>query len=153
MEDVAPRRTSSPPQGEARRPTKRGQLMLTHQDTSKGPSQARPVGPPGEAPGSIQVRSAMLTHLERSKTPSQAGTSAHQARSRLRAQPREPTQARHVGPPSEAHTKLRHSRVKFPHRETLRKARHVGPPSEGSHESQNREGRVGEKDRPGCRPV
>ena len=80
MEDVAPRRTSSPSQGEARRPTKRGQLMLTHQDTSKGPSQARHVGPPGEVPGSIQARSAMLTHLDSSKTPSQA---------------------RHVGPPGE----------------------------------------------------
>ena len=58
MEDVAPWRTSSPSQGEARRPTKRGQLMLTHLDSSKRPSQARHVGPPGEDPSSAQARSA-----------------------------------------------------------------------------------------------
>ena len=58
MEDVAPWRTSSPTQGEARRSTKRGQLMLTHQGSSKRPSQARHVGPPGEDPSSAQARSA-----------------------------------------------------------------------------------------------
>ena len=59
-----PRWRTSPPgercptQGEARRPTKRGQLMLTHQGSSKRPSQARHVGPPGEDPSSAQARSA-----------------------------------------------------------------------------------------------
>ena len=153
MEDVAPRRTSSPSQGEARRPTKRGQLMLTHQDASKGPSQARHVGPPGEDPSSIQARSAMLTHLDRSKTPSPA---------------------RHVGPPGEVPSncpakgvnagEARRPTKRGPHlaeaqscqispteRPTQGEARR--PTKRGPSKSQNREGRVGEKDRPGCRPV
>ena len=96
----------------------------------------------------------MLTHLDSLRRTSQArhvGPPGEVPSSI--AQPGEPIAGEHVGPPGEAHPSWGTVVSNFPHRETLRKARHVGPPSEGSHESQNREGRVGEKDRPGCRPV